>query len=360
VVWARVVKKLLQTSRRIGDTFPHATSAGRYDAAAAGWWTAGFWPGLLWLVYRETNDARLCAIAESCERKLDSVLWGFDELWHDVGFMWSLTSVARYKLLKADDSRRRALLAASVLAARFNLRGQFIRAWNENRVGWAIIDTMMNLPLLYWASACTGDPRFKYIAMAHADTALRHFVRSDGSCRHIVSFNPDTGAFIEAVSGQGEAPESAWSRGIAWAIYGLALSYRYTGEARYLVASRRAAEFLLDNLPADRIPYWDFRSPVSPDICRDSSAGACAASGLLELASLLPDGDGARMQRAGAAMLQALDERCGAWDGGEEGLLRMGAGNVPEGQNINVSLIYGDYFFVEALAKLRGHREVFW
>ena len=358
--WDRSAAKLRRTSRRIGDTFPHVSKNGRYDAAPVHWWTAGFWPGLLWLVYRETHDDALRALAESCERQLDRTIVEFDDLYHDVGFMWSLTAVARYKLLGADESRRRSLLAASLLASRFNLRGRFLRAWNEDRVGWAIIDSLMNLPILYWASERLGDPRFKYIAMAHADTALRHFVRDDGSCRHIVSFDPVTGDFIEALGGQGESPDSAWSRGSAWALYGFTLSYKYTGEVRYLEAASRVAHFFVSHLPADLVPYWDFRAPVTAETPRDSSAGACAASGLLELASLAPTPDAALFQNAAVALLRALDTQCGAWDADEEGLLRMGTGHVPEGQNINVSLIYGDYFFVEALAKLRGQRELFW
>lgn len=358
--WAHTVAKLRKTSRRIGDSFPHVSSAGRYDSAPAHWWTAGFWPGLLWLVYRDTHDQDLRALAESCERQLDQTICEFDELHHDVGFMWSLSSVARYKLLGAEDSRRRGLIAASLLAARFNLRGRFLRAWNEDKVGWAIVDSLMNLPILYWASECTGDPRFKYVALAHADTALRHFVRSDGSCRHIVSFDPITGDFIEALGGQGESPESAWSRGVAWALYGFTLSYKYTGESRYLEAARRVAHFFVSHLPVDLVPYWDFRAPITADTPRDSSAGACAASGLLELARLAPAPDAGLFQRTAIALLRALDSQCGAWDADEEGLLRMGTGHVPEDQNINVSLIYGDYFFVEALAKLRGQSELFW
>jgi len=358
--WAHTVAKLRKTSRRIGDSFPHVSSAGRYDSAPAHWWTAGFWPGLLWLVYRDTHDQDLRALAESCERQLDQTICEFDELHHDVGFMWSLSSVARYKLLGAEDSRRRGLIAASLLAARFNLRGRFLRAWNEDKVGWAIVDSLMNLPILYWASECTGDPRFKYVAMAHADTALRQFLRADGSCRHIVSFDPNTGDFIEALGGQGESPESAWSRGVAWALYGFTLNYKYTGESRYLEAARCVARFFVSHLPGDLVPYWDFRAPITASTPRDSSAGACAASGLLELARLAPAPDAGLFQATAIALLRALDSQCGAWDADEEGLLRMGTGHVPEDQNINVSLIYGDYFFVEALAKLRGQIELFW
>ena len=281
--WTQAAEKIAQVSAAIGPAFPHVASRGKYDRAPAHWWTAGFWPGLLWLIYRETKEARLRTIAEQCEVQLDEVIWDFDHLWHDVGFMWSLSSVARYKLTGAEDSRRRALLAASVLAARFNLRGRFIRAWNGDRTGWAIIDCLMNLPLLYWAGGCLKDPRFTYFAMEHADTVLRHFVRENGSCRHIVNFDPQTGEVVEVLAGQGYSAESSWARGAAWALYGLALSYRYTHEARYLEAAKRVAGHFLAHLPADGIPYWDFAAPITADTPRDSSAAACAASGLLEL-----------------------------------------------------------------------------
>lgn len=161
--WNQTVNKVKRTSSRIGDGFPHASVDGVYKLEPASWWTAGFWPGLLWLVYRDTKDEALKQLAESCERQLDQVVTDYYKLDHDIGFMWTLTSLARYKLLGAEDSKRRALLAANLLAARFNVQGNYIRAWNpwregEQNAGWAIIDCMMNLPLLHWAAAVTGDP----------------------------------------------------------------------------------------------------------------------------------------------------------------------------------------------------------
>jgi unsaturated chondroitin disaccharide hydrolase len=358
--WHRSLTKVRATSQRIGDSFPHVSKTGRYDAEEPHWWTNGFWPGLLWLFYRETEESRFLNLAESCEKKLDTVLWGFDELHHDVGFMWMPTSVARYKLLGADDSRRRALLAASILSSRFNLRGSYIRAWNEDKAGWAIIDCLMNLPLLFWASEATKDPRFSYIAMAHADMALKHVVRLDGSCRHIVSFDSNTGEFLQAIGGQGYSSESAWARGASWALYGYALCYRYTKEPRYLEASCLIADFFISNLGPEFIPVWDFRAPRTPDIPWDSSAGACAASGLLELASLCRGERATEYQHASVKLLRALDSICGAWDKDEEGLLLYGTGNKPRNLNVHVPLIYGDYFFVEALTKLRGQSDTFW
>jgi len=358
--WSKASARVIKNSERIGSSFPHVCERDRYDAAAPHWWTAGFWPGMLWLVYRETGDKALSSIAEACEAELDDVLMEYDHLWHDVGFMWSLTSVAHFRLLKSEKARRRALIAASILSARFNLRGQFIRAWNESHTGWAIIDCVMNLPLLYWASEMTKDPRFGYIATAHADTVLAHFAREDGSFRHIVSFDPKTGKAIEALGGQGLSADSAWARGCAWAIYGLALTYGYTRESRFLRAATKAARFFRTHLPADLVPFWDFRAPQTSDSPRDSSAAACAASGMLELARLTTGEESKTFRADAVAILRALDEHCTDWNSDAEALLHSGAGNVPEGQNINVGLIYGDYFFLEALAKLRGFTEVFW
>ncbi|MUT67860.1 glycoside hydrolase family 88 protein [Paenibacillus sp. NEAU-GSW1] len=366
--WGQVHRKVTRTSARIGARFPHASVEGSYVMEAAHWWTAGFWPGLLWLLYGDeaSKSDSYREIAEDCERQLDEVIIGYDRLDHDIGFMWTLTSVARYKLLGDEQSRRRALLAANLLCGRFNVKGRYIRAWNpwgegQRNEGLAIIDCMMNLPLLYWASETTGDPRYKHLAMAHADTVLEHFVRADGSINHIVEFDAETGEKLTVHGGQGYAPESAWSRGTSWAIYGMALSHRYTGEARYLEAAKRAAHFFFANLPEDSVPVWDFRIPEAVTPYRDSSAGACAACGLLAIAEAVPAPEAELYRQAGERILRSLYENYGAWnDEAEEGLVLHGTSHFPAQQNVDVPLIYGDYFFVEGLAKLRGSRLSFW
>ncbi|WP_159881766.1 glycoside hydrolase family 88 protein [Paenibacillus puerhi] len=367
--WDKTVRKVTRTSKRIGDGYPHASVGGQYQLEPASWWTAGFWPGLLWLVYRSTKDEALRGLAESCERQLDQVMADYYKLDHDIGFMWTLTSVARYKLLgagEAPDSRRRALLAANLLAARFNVQGNYIRAWNpwregEQNAGWAIIDCLMNLPLLYWASNESGDPRFKHIAVRHADTALEHFIRPDGSVNHIVVFDPATGEQLRVEGGQGYAPDSAWSRGTAWAIYGMSLSYNYTGDDSYLHAAKRAAHFFLANLPEDHVPHWDFRLPEGVAAYRDSSAGACAACGLLLLSKQVGGQEATLYRQAGERILHSLYTRYGAWeDEREEGLVTHGTSHFPEGKNIDVPLIYGDYYFAEGLSLLLEQGELFW
>ncbi|KQN96187.1 glycoside hydrolase family 88 protein [Paenibacillus sp. Leaf72] len=366
--WDKVNQKIRRTSGRIGSQFPHASVNGVYVLEAAHWWTAGFWPGLLWLLYQDENSRteRYKELAEACELKLDEVIMGYDRLDHDIGFMWTLTSVARYKLLGEEDSRRRALLAANLLCGRFNIQGRYIRAWNpwregERNDGLAIIDCMMNLPLLYWASRTTEDPRYKHLAMAHADTVLEHFIRPDGSVYHIVEFDPQSGEVAAKHGGQGFAAESAWSRGASWAIYGMALSYAHSGEQRYLDAAKRTAHFFLANLPEDSVPHWDFRLPDGVETYRDSSAGACAACGLLAIADVVPEVERELYRRAGERILKSLYENYGAWadDAQEEGLVLHGTSHYPERKNLDVPLIYGDYFFTEGLSKLRGY-DSFW
>ncbi len=363
--WMASVAKIETNSQRIGATFPHASLNGRYQSQPAHWWTAGFWPGLLWLSYTETHSPELKELAETLEDQLDETVLSFFPLHHDVGFMWLLTAVARYRLFGQESARRRALLAATLLAGRFNPQGDFIRAWGTlpsqtNNAGWSIIDTMMNLSLLFWASQQTEDPRFGHIAIRHADTVLREFVRADGACHHIVSFDALTGERIEALAGQGFAPDSAWARGTAWALYGMANTYRHTKDPRYLTASQRIADFFLAALGDDPIPYWDLRLPSRQGMPRDTSAGCIAASGLIDLAQLVAGTSGSYYRDGALRILQAIVESSSSFADDEEGLVLHGTGHYPQKQNVDVALIYGDYFFLEALAKFRGQALDLW
>lgn len=359
--WSETIGKVKRTSVRIGDNFPSMTEKGTYALEKDYWrWVTAFWPGLLWLLYEECGDETFKSIAESCEAKMDGELFEYLNLHHDVGFMWCLTSVKNYTLSGSRESRKRALIAASHLASRFNIRGNYLRAWNINHfnkavsAGLSIIDSMMNLPLLFWSSEELDDPRFSHIAEAHADTVLKEFIREDGSVNHMVEFDPQTGQAVAVHSGQGYAKTSAWSRGASWALHGMALAYRYTKKQCYLDASRKVADFFIDNLPEDHVAYWDFRAPQQESIARDTSAAACAACGMLELSRHLPDSESPKYRRAAANTVRSLFENYGNWDDdGEEGLISGGTLNHPAGLGINVSLIYGDYYFVESLWRLR-------
>lgn len=365
--WELAFQKTLQNSRRIGSQFPHASQNGQYSLESPSWWTAGFWPGMLWLLHEHEGGDHLQLIAKECELALDEVLDGYDRLDHDLGFMWTLTSVAAYKITGDLESKRRALKAANYLAARFNMKGNYIRAWNpwyegNENAGWAIIDCCMNVPLLFWASEVTGDPRYRHIAEAHMDTVVEHFVRPDGSVNHVVVFNPETGEKLEVLGGQGYDSESAWSRGSAWAIYGLALAYQHTGKEIYLDKAKQTAHYFLSQLPEDKIPYFDFRIPEELKWIKDTSAASCAASGLLLLSQLVPILESASYWQSAVAIIQSLYHNYGSWHlPHEEGLLLHGTSHYPENRNVDVPLIYGDYFYVESLYRLHHEEPIlFW
>jgi unsaturated chondroitin disaccharide hydrolase len=318
----------------------------------------------LLLLYRRTRDGRLLDLAREAEDELVRML-GDERLYrldHDVGFQFVPTAVARHKLTGDPEARRRGFLAAALLMSRFNPAGGFIEAWNddENR-GVVIVDTLMNLPLLFWAAAELGQPRFRNVAEAHADLAMTHVVRPDGSTNHIVRFDQRTGERLEVLGGQGYAPDSRWSRGQAWALYGFALAHRYTGRSDYLETAQRVADSFLAALPPEGVPPWDFCAPDAATAPRDSSAGAIAAAGLLQLSRAPALGDGDRYRQAGADLLRALYERCFSGDDPrQDGILLHATGELPLGKFVDVSLIYGDFFYLEALGMLHGMTETCW
>ncbi len=352
--------KVQSLSEKVGAAFLHATDGGRYPMDLAWWWTSGFWPGLMRLALNDGPDKRLSDMALQCEDQLFALIdhdW-YAELHHDVGFQFQPTAVMRFKQTGAPDAKRRGLVAAQLLMGRFNVAGSVIEAWNhEDRRGYSIIDTLMNLPLLFWATEVTGEPRYANMARRHLDRAIQEFIRPDHSTHHIVQFDQATGARVAAHGGQGHAPDSAWSRGHSWAVYGLAIAARYTGDTGYLSLARKVADRFLDLNGPHGVPPWDFRAPDAATAPRDSSAAAITACGLLELADL---GD-ARAGAEALALMQVLTERCAAFDDpAEDGLLKHATGKLPEGKWIDVSLIYGDYFYYEALQRLSGSRGTCW
>ena len=245
------------------DFIPYTVKNGQWQPGPFDgicWWTNGFWPGEMWEMYRLTGDAAYRSEAERAERMLDEAFMDFDHLHHDVGFMWLISAGADFRMTGNDQSRKRALAAANLLAGRYNPLG-FIRAWNGDCVGWAIIDCMMNLNLLYWASDFTGDPRFRKIAMAHADTAMKHFIRENGSSNHIVIFDPDTMEVKEIPAGQGYTSGSSWSRGQSWALYGFTLSFLHTQKQEYLETAKKSARYFISQIQDDFIPRCDFCQP---------------------------------------------------------------------------------------------------
>lgn len=354
-VLKRLEAKVDQMITQIGDKVPHfAGKDGIYDDIGSDWWTTGFWPGILWVMYDMTGKEHYKQAAWRWDEELEQwFIKPTEELHHDVGFQFLSTAVIKYKITGDEDGKRRGIEAANFLAARFNPVGNFIRAWNMDRYGWSIIDSMLNISILFWASEVTGDPRYKHIAIKHAETTIQFGIREDGSSNHIISFNPHTGAFIESFGGQGLAPDSCWSRGNSWALHGFANTYRYTQDERFLIAAKRVAHYFIAALPDDHVPYWDFRLESLEGMSRDSSAAAIAASGLLEIADAVPAGEKRLYADAAERILKSLTENYATWDNPDhEAILLHGTSSGTT--NIDVSLIYGDYYYVEAIAKLNG------
>ena len=358
----KTTEKMLKVVERNRGKVPYNTENGVYNDYSGkmiGWWTNGFWGGILWQLYHATGSRVCFDSARELEEKMDAVLMDSVAMDHDSGFKWLPTAVADYRLTGNPASKNRALLAADNLAGRFNPMGRFIKAWNDpgtgDKAGWAIIDCMMNLPLLYWAAAETRDPKYRHIATMHADTARQHFIREDGSVKHIIEFDPQTGQYLRSHGGQGYGHGSAWTRGQGWAIYGFALSYRHTGDRKYLEAAEKVAEHFLAHIPESGLVPIDLCQPADDD-GEDSIAAAVVACGLLEIF----EHTGRQYYREAALkLLSALYEKRCDWSPETDHILR-GCSEGYHTPKRNMSIMYGDYYWLEAIWKLTGKEWFIW
>lgn len=354
-IWQKVENKMETVVSRTNILFPYTTDEkGNWMESDRNgkhsWWTNGFYPGILWRMYQRTGNKMYEEKARIIEDALDEPLYAYDGLHHDVGFMWLLSSVADYKITGNERSRQRGLTAAAMLASRFNLAGGYLRAWNgDDNKGWTIIDSMMNIPLLYWASSVVGDERFSMIARCHADTVAKHFIREDGSVNHIVCFDPLTGEQQCTLAGQGYEVGSSWTRGQAWAIYGFALSAAWTSNKEYLSLAKRVAFYFMANMKERVLPPCDFRSPEEP-VYFDASAALIAASGCLEIASLEDGVEKRLFQGFAYDLLKGVVDHACVWDMDKDNLVEKSTGSYEKDQNI--PLIYADYYFLENLARI--------
>lgn len=357
---AKMKKKMHFSAEKAAQVnfIPYSTENGEWKESRIGWWTNGFWGASMWQMYQMTKDKFYRDAAVRAEEMMDAALQDFKALHHDVGFMWLIQSGVRYAIEQNPESFDRAFFGANMLAGRFNPNG-FIRAWNgKDQIGWAIIDCMMNLSLLYWASRQTNDPRFRLIAMRHADTAMKYFVRPDGSCNHIVSFDPETGEYLDNPGGQGIASGSSWSRGQAWALYGFTLSYMMTGKQEYLDTAAKVANYFIACTQATGwIPACDFRAPKKPEIW-DNAAGAIAICGLMELADLLPEHQQNAYRSAACSMLTAMEASCADWTENTPAILTKCTSSYHSKEH-HITMNYADYYFIEAVNKVLGNTDVF-
>jgi len=317
-------------------------------------WTSGFFPGILWYMEELTGEKTYEQAARRWTEGLTPVQWYAGS--HDVGFMVFCSFGNGYRLTTDESYRAVILQTARTLRSRFNPTVGCIRSWDNKKWNYpVIIDNMMNLELLFWASRSGGTQDMYDIAVRHAETTMRNQFRPDGSTYHVLDYDTVNGGVISRTTHQGFTDGSCWARGQAWAIYGFTMTYRFTRDPRFLETARRAADYFIDHLPPDHVPYWDFDAPNIPHEPRDASAGAIAASALLELSTLV---DNASVRecyfRMGLSLLEVLSAQPYLTaDPSSAGILRHSVGNKPNESEVDVSLIYGDYYFIESLLRYR-------
>ncbi|MGW2960986.1 glycoside hydrolase family 88 protein [Streptomyces sp. NPDC001220] len=336
--------------------FPVVTKFEKWTYSQNGDWVGGFWPGTLWMCWLHTDDDRFRTLALDSARKLAPRRT--DTTTHDLGFLFTPSWVTAWRLTGDDQWRTGAIQAADSLSRRYNPHGRFLRAWgaldDPANAGRIIMDTMMNLDLLVFATQQTGDTAYLDIAVAHAETAQRLFPRADGSTPHVWDLDPATGAPIGPNTVQGYSPTSCWSRGQAWGIYGFTTLYRRTADRRFLTTATRLADYAIGVLTPDHVPVWDYRAPQHPHDIKDASAGAIMACGLLDLAAAT----GHQKYRGVALrLLTALAQTCLTKASTRaDAVVARCTRNRPAEDGIEVSLPYADYYLLEGIHRVL-HRE---
>lgn len=321
------------------------------------WWCSGFYSGSLWYIYEQTKNEQVKREAESALKVLEPNQTFTGN--HDLGFMMYCSFGNGYRITKNPAYKSVIERSAQSLSTRFRPKIQVIQSWDKNKY-WecpVIVDNMMNLEMLNWASDNGGNPKYKEIAITHANTTIKNHFRPDFSSYHVVDYNPETGEVIKKATWQGAANCSAWSRGQGWALYGYTMMYRFTKDPNYLKQAKGIANYILNhpNLPADKIPYWDFDAPLIPYAKRDASAGAIIASALLELGQYTEGKEKTDFKSAAETMIYSLASDAYRAKAGENGgfLLMHSTGAFPLNSEIDVPLVYADYYYLEALARYK-------
>ncbi|WP_311947027.1 glycoside hydrolase family 88 protein [Mucilaginibacter terrae] len=319
-------------------------------------WCSGFWPGELWLLYEGTKNKDLGMEADRFTRQLQPLVNhpGYD---HDLGFQIFNSYGNGYRLTKNEAYKKIILTAADSLAKLFNPKVGTILSWpqNVNKMGPhnTIIDNMINLELLFWASRNGGPKRYYNIAKTHASTTMRNHFRPDFSSYHVVIYDTVSGRKIKGITHQGYSDSSMWARGQSWAIYGFTMCYRETKDPAFLDFAQKVANIYLKKLPKDYIPYWDFDAPGGPQKPRDASAACVTASALLELSTFVKDKVLARKYRMVAEkMIGSLSSPQYQSRSLNPAALMHSTGHFPNGSEIDASIIYADYYYMEALLRL--------
>lgn len=331
-------------------------------------WTSSFWTGMLWLAYEITGDDKYKKVGDihvkSFKQRIEEKI-SVDH--HDLGFLYTLSCVSAYKLTGNEDAKEAALMAADYLTGRYFEKAGIIQAWGDlndpKQRGRMIIDCCMNLPLLYWASEVTSDPKYHNMAYSHAKQASRYIIREDGSTFHTFYMNVETGDPVEGKTHQGFGDNSCWARGQAWGIYGFPLTYKYEKDWELIDVSKKITNYFINRLPEDEVCYWDLLFTEGIEQEKDSSAAAIAACGLLELSKNLPLTDEYKTLYENAALriLKSLWKNYTyKHDPKSNGILLHGVYAKPQGAGIDECCIWGDYYYFEALVRLYKDWQMYW
>lgn len=352
-----VLVKNVDSARLIkpAQVSPRTLEKGQFKMVGSRDWTSGFFPAQLWYYYQYTKDKKWLALAKKYTEDIKKEQ--FTTTTHDLGFMVYCPFGNGFKLTKDTAYRAVIVQAAKSLSTRFNAKAGVIKSWDHNTTKWkypVIIDNMMNLELLFEATKFTKDSTFYKIAISHANQTMKHHFRPDFSSYHVIDYDTVTGNVLQKLTAQGYANESAWARGQAWAVYGYTICYRYTKNPAYLKQAEAIAKFILGNpnLPADKIPYWDYNAPNIPNAPRDASAAAITASAFYELATYSKAVD---YKRHADQMLSSLTNLYRSPIGQNAGFLLLhSTGHLPANSEIDVPINYADYYYIEALLRSKG------
>ncbi len=343
------------TTLRSPDFFPIYTKDGRWNHAGENWtdWCGGFHAGMMWLIAGRTGDPWWRQTAEHYSRLLEPRQ--FDRNVHDLGFIFLNTYLPWYRRTGEQALHQVLITAGRTLALRFREKGAYLRSFVAPES--LFIDIMMNVPLIFYAALESGDDDLYRLALAHCRTTERTLVRADGSTAHEGIFDCETGAFLRQSTHQGLRADSTWARGLAWSLYGFGDAFAFSGEAAFLNVARRNADCFIARCPDGLVPPWDFDVPAGPDRIDDSSAAAIAASGLWNLAELVAPSDLAGAARYRDATLTILDSLCTdryvAWSTpGWQGVLKHGVYHFHKKLGVDESVMWGDFFFLEAAHKV--------
>lgn len=323
-------------------------------------WCSGFWPGILWYDYEFTGDAKLKEEAAKYTESLEflSHMPAYD---HDLGFLVFCSYGNAYRLTHEEKYKQVILDTADSLATLFNPRVGTILSWPREVPTFGghntIMDNLINLEMLFWAAKNGNKPYLKEIAVSHADKTMANQFRPDHTSYHVVVYDTLTGDFVRGCTHQGYADESMWARGQAWGVYGYTVAYRETGDHRYLDFVQQVADAFLKDLPEDGVPYWDYNDPRIPNAPRDASAAAVVASALLELSTYLPGEKGEGYRKEAVRMLASLSSDAYACGDRKPAFLMHSTGHHPAGSEIDASIIYADYYYIEALLRLKRLNE---